>query len=216
MYQIHFLYCVSNTLDADCHTKNRNGRSDFPFNYCGVNQQSERWIEKLFWRSIDVWCLAVKRSKWCRNRECLCFCGLWMSPVPAHGKSSWNEKQGTRSFTSFPSWRGQSWHCRTLITLVGVMLTAVGGCSCCHTGVTGPVSPLTQLLSLQAEMDLGSALSVDGLYTRGVKEKWMTFSITNSHKFPHVLADINYWMSLHLTDFLQKSIPILLEWVLGP
>lgn len=114
MYQIHFLYNVSNTLDADCHTWNRNGRSDSPFTYSGVNQQSERWIEKIFWWSIDVWCLAVKRSKWFRNRDYLCFCGLWMIPVPACGKPSWNEWQCTRSFTSFPSWRSQSWHCRTL------------------------------------------------------------------------------------------------------
>lgn len=69
------------------------------------------------------------------------------------------------------------------------MLTAVGGCSSFHTGVTGPVSPLTQLLSLQVEADVGSALSVEGLYTRGVKEKWMTLSITNSHS-------LNYHMFL--------------------
>lgn len=67
------------------------------------------------------------------------------------------------------------------ITLVGVMLLTVGGCSHCHTGVIAPVSPLTQLLSLQVKMDLVSALSVDRVYTRGVKEKWMTLSITNSH-----------------------------------
>lgn len=67
------------------------------------------------------------------------------------------------------------------ITLVGVMLLTVGGCSHFHPGVIGPVSPLTQLLSLKVKMDLVSALSVDRVYTRGVKEKWTTLSITNSH-----------------------------------
>lgn len=174
MYHIHFLYCVSNTLDADCHTWNRNGGSDCPFAYSGVNQKSESWIDKFL--MFGAW-LSKEASNAKIGIDCAFVGSEWSLSLPveslgmksnAQGHSYFSPPEGARvgSAGHYTSWCNATC-CRGLL-----LLSHWSYRSCLL---------LTDLLSLQVEMDLVSALSVDRLYTTSVKEKWMTLSITNSH-----------------------------------
>lgn len=124
MYHIHFLYCISNTLDADCDMWNRNGRSDCPFTYSGVNQQSERWIEKLLMFGA---CLSKEASNAETGIACAFVGSEWSLSLPveslgirsnAQGHSHLSLLEGTRAGSAGHYTGGcNATYCRGLLPL---------------------------------------------------------------------------------------------------
>lgn len=131
MYRIYFLYCRSNTLDAGCHTWKRNGRSDCPFTYSSVNQQIERWIEKLL--MFGAW-LPKEASNAEIGVACAFVSSEWSLSLPVESLGTKSNAQGHSHLSLLEGARAD-------ITLVGIMLLTVGGCAPRHTGVT-VLSPL--------------------------------------------------------------------------